>query len=64
MLFNIERTSDPWLKDPGIAEVNDIATLLAIIETEKRPIVITKNHCDHGDGDCDYTIEIYDDYRE
>lgn len=60
MKFHIYNTSRTY---SGDIEINDLQALLDLIDELKNEVII-KKYNNPLDKDIEYTIEVYDDYRE
>lgn len=60
--FLLTRTSGEG--DEKIIEINSIEELITLLETEGRNIILRWNYNKEVEDEPEYTLEIYDDYRE
>ena len=60
--FLLTRTSGEG--DEEIIEINSIEELITLLETEGRNIILRWNYNKEVEDEPEYTLEIYDDYRE
>ena len=60
----LTRTSDWMDKKAKVIEVNSIEDLLKLHKEKNNDLIISRYVDENFKGEADFTIEIYDDYRE
>ena len=61
--ITISRSGEPYNDDSAYVSIGSLDELFSLIEKTGR-IIIEKNEYKHDGDDADYTIEIYDNWRE